>query len=187
MVKRILHTRICFALRRMQRYPQSHARKLCYANAGFGESRSGSVLRPHMVSVVQSNELWKSLKLRWLLRWVKESTRSTRAVAGSGKGTGEVRLWIATPERGMFSPEVFLSLLKLIYGRAHEGIGTIELMPLAGTIFATRRIKLSRWMVKTIFARCSVTWPMSPSLPLRSGNWERASWKQHKNFLPAST
>ena|SRR5438034_11324301 len=27
-----------------------------------------------------------------LLRWVKESTRSTRAVAGSGKGTGEVRL-----------------------------------------------------------------------------------------------
>ena len=28
---------------------------------------------------------------------------------------------------------------------------------------------------------------MSPSLPLRSGNWERASWKQHKNFLPAST
>ena len=76
----------------MQRYPQSHARKLCYDNAGFGESRSGTVLRPHMVSVVQSNELWKSLKLRWLLRWVKESTRSTRAVAGSGKGTGEVRL-----------------------------------------------------------------------------------------------
>jgi len=32
----------------------------------FGESRSGTVLRPHMVSVVQSNELWKSLKLRWV-------------------------------------------------------------------------------------------------------------------------
>ena len=122
-----------------------------------------------------------------LLRWVKESTRSTRAMARSGKGTGEVRLWIAKPERGMFSPELFLSLLKLIYGRAHEGIGTIELMPLAGTIFATRRMKLSQWKVKTISARCSVTWPMSPSLPLRSGNWGRASWKQHKNFLPAST
>src|SRR5438445_12255110 len=66
----------------------------------------------------------------------------------------------------MFSPELFLSLLKLIYGCAHEGIGTIELMPLAGTIFATRRIKLSRWKVKTISARCSVTWPMSPSLSL---------------------
>jgi hypothetical protein len=37
----------------------------------------------------------------------------------------------------MFSPELFLSLLKLIYGRAREGTGTIELMPLAGTIFAT--------------------------------------------------
>jgi hypothetical protein len=122
----------------MQRYPQSHARKLCYDTAGFGKSRSGTVLRPHMVSVVQSNELWKSLKLRWVTARVKESTRSTRAVARSGKGTGEVRLWIATPERGMFSPELFLSLLKLIYGRAREGSDTIELMSLAGTIFATR-------------------------------------------------
>src|SRR5204862_7906931 len=37
----------------------------------------------------------------------------------------------------IFSLELFLSFLELVYGRAREGTGTIELMPLAGTIFAT--------------------------------------------------
>ena len=52
-----------------------------------------------------------------LLRWVKESTRSTRAVARSGKGTGEVRLRIARPPRWMFSLELCLHFLEFVYCR----------------------------------------------------------------------
>ena len=63
-VKVIFCKTMCFALKRMQSYPQPSARKLCEAIPGLGESVTSPALHVQCLRVFHRMHLWKFLKLR---------------------------------------------------------------------------------------------------------------------------
>ena len=55
---------MCFALKRMQSYPQPSARKLCEDNTGSRRKQDWPCFTIAMLAVFHRMHLWKSLKLR---------------------------------------------------------------------------------------------------------------------------
>ena len=63
-VKVIFCKTMCFALKRMQSYPQLCARKLCEDNTGSRRKQDWPCFTFAMLAVFHRMHLWKSLKLR---------------------------------------------------------------------------------------------------------------------------
>jgi len=63
-VKVIFCKTMCFALKRMQSYPQPGARKLCEDNTGSGRRQDWRCFTLAMLAVFHRMHLWESLKLR---------------------------------------------------------------------------------------------------------------------------
>ena len=63
-VKVIFCKTMCFALKRMQSYPQLCARKLCEDNTGSRRKQDWPYFTFAMLAVFHRMHLWKFLKLR---------------------------------------------------------------------------------------------------------------------------